>query len=160
MSEGERPAASVDLAVSLLRSAAPDPGGVAPEVARLRALSGRLANPELAEKALEILPDALVIADDDGTIRVFNLAAELLWGYVRAEVLGQSVEMLIPEAARPRHGQHRADYMAEPRSRPMGEDMKLSARHKSGREIPVLVMLAPLPTHEGVFVLAVVRRRK
>lgn len=135
-------------------------GETSPEVERLRALTGKLGSPELYERVLETLPDALVIIGADGEIMAFNTQAEFLFGYHRSEVLGRKVEMLVPEALRQQHASHRSGYMEEPRTRPMGEALDLSAQHKSGKLIPVAINLSPITTHEGVYVSAIVRRRK
>lgn len=69
---------------------------------------------------LESAPDALLLTNRAGAILFVNAQAESLFGYTRAELLGASIEMLLPERFRIRHVEHRADYYASPRFRPMG----------------------------------------
>jgi len=102
---------------------------------------------------LESLPDAVVVVDGRGCIRRVNPRAEQLFGYASEELVGQRVELLVPEAARERHAQHFLAFQRAPQVRPMGAGM-LMARHKSGRELPVEIMLSP--NRDGS-VLAVVR---
>jgi rsbT co-antagonist protein RsbR len=129
------------------------------DLERLRTITGQLVGPELYGPIIENLPDALVVIDEPGVIILVNHQAELLTGYHRSELLGSSVEMLIPEAARSRHVHHREGFVADPRSRPMGIDLPLVARHKSSREIPVRINLSPVVTSQGLFVAAIIRRK-
>ena len=112
---------------------------------------------ELAPQILEVLNDALVVTDEQGRIVLFNRRAELLLGYHRSELIGQRVEILIPEGARERHLGHTESYQADPRPRPMGVGMNLHARKKSGAEVPVEISLGPLPTPRGIFVVTLIR---
>jgi PAS domain S-box-containing protein len=130
-----------------------------PELARLREISERLISPELAVQLIDTAPDAWVVVNEDGRIVLFNQRAVLLFGYVRGEVIGQPVEMLIPEAKRVVHVGHRTRYMDSPQVRPMGRDYDLEARHKSGKSIPVLINLAPVVISEGTFISAAIRRK-
>ena len=130
-----------------------------PELVRLKEISERLISPELAVKINEILPDALVVVNNDGHIVLFNLAAELMFGYARVEVLGGPVEALLPLGVRSKHAaEHRPGYMDDPRVRPMGNNLRLAGRNKNGKEFPVEINLAPVVTTDGTFVCAVVRR--
>lgn len=106
---------------------------------------------------LEAAPDAMVAVDRKGTIAAVNSQAEKLFGYSRAELLGQVMEILVPERARAGHAHQRDGYMAAPRSRPMGMGMDLVGRHKSGAEVPVEISLSPVQTPAGPLVLAAVR---
>ncbi len=106
---------------------------------------------------LESAPDAIVIADESGTIQIVNGQAEALFGYSRDEMVGEPVEILVPEAVRERHRLHRSAYVSAPRSRPMGVGMELTARHRDGREMPVEISLGPSETGDGLLVTAVVR---
>lgn len=127
---------------------------------RLRVLTEDLTSPELLVRLVDNLPDALVVVDRHGEIVLFNGMAELLFGYHRSEVLGESVDVLVPEGLRDRHACDRSEFIEEPRSRPMGHDMTLSGRHKDGYEIPVAINLSPLQTPDGLYVSAVIRRRR
>jgi PAS domain S-box-containing protein len=105
---------------------------------------------------LESAPDAMVIVDDKGTIRLVNSQAQLLFGYDRAEIVGEPVEMVIPAGLHAINLRHRQEYARKPRPRPMGAGLDLAARHKDGSEIPVEISVSPL-TGEGetLFIAAV-----
>ena len=85
---------------------------------------------------LEAAPDAIIEVDREGRIVLLNAATEAIFGYDREQLLGQPVEKLIPEGARGRHGAHRANYWANPVTRPMGFGMILLARRNDGTEFP------------------------
>jgi protein-histidine pros-kinase len=107
---------------------------------------------------LEAAPDAMVIVDQDARIVLVNALVEQKFGYERAELIGRSVEILVPERFAGRHVAHRSGYVHEPRTRPMGGVAgELFARRKDGSEFPVEISLAPLETDEGLLVSAAVR---
>ena len=103
----------------------------------------------------EFAPDALVIVNKDGEIVLVNPQAEKLFGYAREELIGQPVELLVPEGLRAQHVGHRARYAADPRS--MGAGRALVARRKDGSEVPVEISLGALATREGALVTAAIR---
>ncbi|MBI3941803.1 MAG: PAS domain S-box protein, partial [Chloroflexi bacterium] len=109
------------------------------------------------EGLFESAPDAIVGTNREGRILLYNRQAEALFDYQRGEVLGQSVELLIPEAFRHRHREHRAGYVAEPRVRPMGAGLELYARRKDGTVFPVDIMLGPVSTGKDTIVLTLIR---
>jgi PAS domain S-box-containing protein len=86
-----------------------------------------------------------------------NAQAERMLGYRRNELVGQAVEILLPERFVGGHVEHRTGYMDAPRTRPMGAGVDLYARRKDGTEVPVDIMLSPLRTERGEIALAVVR---
>jgi two-component system, sensor histidine kinase len=112
---------------------------------------------------LESAPDALVIIDDRGKIAVVNGQAERMFGYERGEMLGQTVEMLLPERIRDKHVANRALFNEDPRLRPMGVGLDLVGRRKDSSEFPVEISLSPVRSAGGKFVSSVIRdvtRRK
>ena len=111
----------------------------------------------LAEKMMESLPDAVLVVGEDGRILEANQQAERMFGYSRAELASQPVELLIPERFRRAHVHHRDRYQAAARLRPMGAGLELFGLRKGGTEFPVDIMLNPMETEEGSLVLAVVR---
>lgn len=113
----------------------------------------------LARAVPEALPDAVVVVSEAGEIVAVNNQAELMFGFHRTELIGQPVEVLIPDEARERHVAHRAVFAESPRIRDMGEHRHLTARRKSGAEIEVLVRLGPVVIPDGVFTIVVIRRR-
>jgi len=101
-------------------------------------------------------PNGIVIVDEAGTIREVNPSAERLFGYPRDELLGESIEQLVPEPSREIHRAERKAYMKAPRARPMGVGLELKGRRKDGTEIPVEISLSPMETERGRFVIAIV----
>jgi PAS domain S-box-containing protein len=106
---------------------------------------------------LDALPDAVVMVDHEGRIAEFNARAQGLFGYAPEEIIGERVEVLIPERFRNGHVTERDRYAKSPFVRPMGVDTKLFARHKSGREFPVEINLAPFQSPRGPLVVSVIR---
>ena len=98
---------------------------------------------------LEAVPDAMVCVDADGRIALVNAQTERLFGYGRDELIGQPVEILVPDPVRGLHPAHRAGYMADPRPRPMGADMELAGRRRDGSTFPAEISLAAMGTDEG-----------
>jgi len=106
---------------------------------------------------LDAAPDALLIVDAAGRILFANARTETLLGYDRSELIGRTVEMLVPAGLRARHAQHRIEYGAAPRKRPMGSGIDLAALRKDGTEVPVEISLSPLRTSSGVLFSAAMR---
>ena len=106
---------------------------------------------------LESAPDAIVIVNTQGQIVLVNHQTEQLFGYVREELLGQLVEMLLPERFRERHLEHRLRYTNAPVTRPMGASYALRAQRKDGSEFPVEISLSPLQTEDGLLITSVIR---
>ncbi|MBZ5635891.1 MAG: PAS domain-containing sensor histidine kinase [Acidobacteriia bacterium] len=106
---------------------------------------------------LESAPDAILELDDEGRIVLLNRMGEQIFGYTREELLGQTVEILVPEALRQAHKRHRTNYLNHPVIRPMGIGLKLEARRKDGSHFPVEISLSPVKSGAGFHVTAIVR---
>jgi PAS domain S-box-containing protein len=106
---------------------------------------------------LESAPDAVVITDSEGKIVLVNAQTEQLFGYERADLLGQSVEMLLPESVGRRHVSHRVAYLRDPRTRPMGIGLALAGKRKDGSEFPVDISLSAIETGDTRLLTAFVR---
>src|ERR1019366_1285857 len=111
----------------------------------------------LLGELLESAPDAILELDHAGRIVLLNRMAEQLFGYTREELLGQTVEALVPEALRNAHLRHRSQYLSQPVTRPMGSGLKLEARRKDGSRFPVEISLSPVKSSTGYRVTAIIR---
>ncbi len=117
----------------------------------------RQLSDELLGAVISLMPDGAVIVDGSGTIVAANEQAEMLFGYPSGGMTGLAVEALVPERARQRHRQHRADYEDSALRRPMGVDLNLTGRRQDGSEIPVDISLAPIESGGELLVMAAVR---
>ena len=140
------------------------PGPDTPVVAAVRDVTQakdaddeRRKSEQLFRGLLESAPDALVVVDERGRIQVVNTRTEQLFGYTRPELMSMSVDDLVPQSLRGSHSGHRAKYFREPTARPMGQGLELMGRRRDGTEFPVDISLSPMPTDEGVLVIAAVR---
>jgi PAS domain S-box-containing protein len=120
-------------------------------------LAARRSADEKFRGLLESAPDAMVIVDQQGHIILVNAQAERMFGYQRAELLGQPVEFLMPDHSRGVHAGHRNVYYKSPTTRPMGAGLDLRGRRKDGSEFPLDISLSPLETEEGLLVTAAIR---
>jgi PAS domain S-box-containing protein len=111
---------------------------------------------ERFRQVVEFAPNAMVVTNPSGQIEMVNAEAQRVFGYTRAELLGQKVEILVPERFRPAHPELRAGFLANPQSRPMGAGRDLYALKKDGSEFPVEIGLNPIETDEGPMVLAAI----
>ena len=103
---------------------------------------------------VESAPDAMVVVDRWGTIRLVNTVAAKLFGYEREELVGKTVEVLVPESARASHVRERSRYLDAPSVRAMGVGLDLEGRRKDGSVVPIEISLSPIETEEGTLVSA------
>jgi PAS domain S-box-containing protein len=106
---------------------------------------------------LESAPDSIVVVDTSGIITIVNSETERMFGYERQELIGQPIEILVPERARGHHHADRSAYSADPNTRPMGAGRQLTGRRKDGSEFPVEISLSPLRTEAETLVISIVR---
>jgi PAS domain S-box-containing protein len=106
---------------------------------------------------LEAVPDAMVVVNSDGIMVHVNSLTEDMFGYTREELIGQKVEMLIPEDLRPHHQSHRDRFAQQPSVRRMGANLDLFARRMDGSRFPVEISLSPVRTSSGYLVLSAIR---
>jgi PAS domain S-box-containing protein len=116
-----------------------------------------MANVLLSADLLEALPDAVVAVDRDGVIVQLNSQTQELFGYNRDELIGQNVEILVPETYRSQHHQHRESFAQTPKTRRMGAGLDLYGRRRNGSEFPVEISLSPVSTEKEWFVLSAIR---
>jgi two-component system, sporulation sensor kinase E len=103
---------------------------------------------------VEASPNGMLMVDEDGTILLVNRQIEQLFGYERAELIGQPVEMLVPQRMRSHHAGDRAEFFAHSASRAMGKGRDLYGVRKNGQEFPLEIGLNPVRTPDGIRVLA------
>lgn len=119
-------------------------------------MSPHEAATERLQLVVECAPNALVLIDQAGSITLVNAQTEKLFGYVRAELIGQPVELLVPERYRAGHPENRDRFFASPQSRAMGTGRDLFGLCKDGCEVPIEIGMNPIVTTEGTFVLAAI----
>jgi PAS domain S-box-containing protein len=146
------------ITVALTLSPITDQDGRVVGVASIsRDISERQRAEAMFRGLLEAAPDAMIGVTSDGTITWLNAQAEELFGYSRQELLGQSIDVLVPERVRAAHPQQRARYFADPRPRQLGAGRDLTAVRKDGSEFPTEISLSALHTADGVIVSAAIR---
>jgi PAS domain S-box-containing protein len=130
-------------------------------LAPIEALSMRSPKDESAAEqrlrvVVEAAPNATVMIDRAGKIVMLNAEAERVFGYSRAELVGQTVEKLVPERFRNNHPELRRTFVADPQPRPMGAGRDLHGLKKDGTEFPIEIGLNPIETDEGPMVLSAI----
>ncbi|HCX80743.1 MAG: PAS domain-containing sensor histidine kinase [Curvibacter sp. RIFCSPHIGHO2_12_FULL_63_18] len=119
-------------------------------------LSERKRQEEQFRQVVEMAPNGMVMIDKSGTIEMVNTQAESIFGYSRSELLGQSIDMLLPARFRGAHPHHRASYFSDPSPRAMGSGRDLYGLRKDGSEFPVEIGLNPILTATGVKILSAI----
>src|SRR5262245_23166150 len=141
----------VSITVFAVRGTDGRPNGLA---AIVRNLSERNRMEEQFRLVVESSPNGILLVDKTGTILLVNQQIEQLFGYERAELIGQPVEILVPQRLRSNHAGDRHDFFAHSERRAMGKGRDLSAVRKDGEEFPVEIGLNPIRMSEGIRVLA------
>ncbi len=132
------------------------PNGIS-MTAAIRDISERRKSEIRFRALLESAPDAMVIVGETGSIVLANFQTERLFGYTRMELVGQSVDVLVPPDLQSRHGAHRKQFFEAPRQREMGPGLDLMAVRKDGTQFPVEISLSPLEGMDGTSVTAAIR---
>src|SRR5579864_9410977 len=114
-------------------------------------------NEDRFRRLLEAAPDAILEVNAEGLITLINEAAEHMFGYARDELIGQTIELLVPADKRSVHTRYRAGYAQNPKMRPMGPGLELEVQRKDGTLLPVEISLSPNRSHEAENVIAIVR---
>ena len=130
---------------------------VDPNQNQLPAAAKTVAETLLSVSILEAIPDALVAVNQHGVIIQINSQTESLFRYTRDELIGQKIEVLVPERQRPQHDQHREHFHRQPKIRRMGSGLDLYGRRRDGSEFPVEISLSPIAAGDGMIVLSVIR---
>ncbi|MDH4273744.1 MAG: PAS domain S-box protein [Gammaproteobacteria bacterium] len=104
--------------------------------------------------AIDAAPNAMLMADENGTLVLGNSRTFEMFGYTQEELIGQSISILLPENSRAKHADFMKAWFSRPLRREMGSGLELFARHKLGFEIPVEIGLNPLQSNKGQFVIA------
>lgn len=122
--------------------------------AAIRDVTDKIKLSQRFENLLEMAPDAMVIVNKDGIIELVNLQTEKMFGYKRSELIGQKVEILMPERFVSKHTKHREGFFDNPHMRPMGTGLKLFGRKKDSNEFPIEISLSPIEK-EGLVAAAI-----
>lgn len=108
-------------------------------------------------KFIEFAPNAVIIVDSEGQIKLVNSQAEKLFGYTRDELLGQLIEILVPNHLHEKHRNHRRNYISSPQTRPTNTGLKADAKRKDGSTFPVEISLECFHSNEGILVTSIIQ---
>ena len=122
-----------------------------------RDVTAQVAAEQRFRRLVQAAPDAMIIVDGTGKITLANDQTGRLFGYPSADLIGVSVEQLVPPGARARHIHHREDYLTAPHNLLMGSGMELYGLRRDGTEFPIEISLAPLQTDEGTMIAGAIR---
>ena len=111
----------------------------------------------LSSDLIEAVPDAIVAVDRNGVILRVNSKTDSLFGYDSGELIGQKIEVLVPQRYRQQHQEHRGDFAEHPKPRRMGAGLELLGIRKDGREFPVEISLSPVTLGDSTIVLSAIR---
>jgi PAS domain S-box-containing protein len=150
--DGERFLASVTMAP--IRD---DAGEVTGFVKRTQGVTTLTADGSMFRALLEVVPDAMVVIGPDGRIVQVNAQVEQLFGFQREELIGQPIEIFVPQRLHHRHVGHRDGFFAAAQVRPMGVGLELSGVRRDGTEFPVEISLSPLRSDQGPLACAAIR---
>ena len=123
----------------------------------IRDVSQRQQSEAKFQGLLESAPDGIVVVDSQAKIVIVNSQTEQMFGYTREELLGQSIEILVPGRFQKAHVEYRSNYTHQPITRPMGAGRALTGRKKDGTEFPVEISLSPLETTRGRLITSIIR---
>lgn len=115
--------------------------------------------PDLGIEFIKNSRSAVIAVNDKAVIVLVNRSAELMFGYHKAELLGQHIEVLLPDALKEKHKHHRDGFIHNPRNRPMGVGLELKAKRKNGEEISIDINLIPIPNESGMLTMAEIIRK-
>lgn len=124
---------------------------------RKMAEEAKRASEQLFRALVSSAPDAVIVADRHGKIVLSNEQTTALLGYEPNELLGRSVDLLLPPEVREAHAHHRDEYLETAVRRPMGQGLELKARRKDGSSVPVDISLAPVDSGDRQLVFALMR---
>jgi PAS domain S-box-containing protein len=141
----------VSLTISPIRDRA---GNVVGASKIMRDISQRKLADERFRLVVEAAPNAMLMTDKDRRITLVNRSTEALFGYTRAELIGQPLELLVPQRFRDHHPELVANFFAAPQARAMGAGRELFGLRKDGSEVPIEIGLNPIETPQGLFTLA------
>ena len=126
-------------------------------ISTIRDITDRKSAEKKFEAILESAPDAMVVVDVDRRIQLINSQTERLFGFERAELVSNNIEMLIPERFRAGHPEKFAAFIRDAHARPMASGLKLFGRRKDGSEFPVEISLSPVETDDGLLISSAIR---